>query len=74
MNNSTNGKTSWLDPKIITSAGGIVVAVLTLYLMFNYLTNVQVQTNAVIKDVSQSIQGNTRAVQALDQYIRDKKN
>lgn len=60
--------------KYLVQSGGIGLAALFAYLMFNFLAESQAQTNGVIKDVSSAIQANTQAIQALDQYIRDSRS
>ena len=72
-----------IDAKVITSVGGIVLAGFLSYTIYKILTNdlthietaiqaqteVQKESNVVIRDITRVVEGNTRILQNLDTKI-----
>lgn len=56
-----NGK--WLTPQTITSAGGIIISLFMLYLMFGLLRDSTNDTNHTLRDINATLQNLTKATQ-----------
>jgi len=73
-----------LDAKMITSVGGVILAGFLAYVLYNVLTNdlahvntaiegigeVQKDTNAVLRDNTAAIQGNTEVLRILERRLK----
>ena len=72
-----------LDSKLITSAGGIVLALFLAYVLYMTLTNdlthinssiekqtvVQEKTNDVLRELSTTVAGNTSVIRSLEATV-----
>ena len=58
-----NGSKGWLTPQTITSAGGVVIALVIIYLGFGLLRDNFNQINASLRDINKTLQEVARATE-----------
>lgn len=74
MTEPTNGNKGWINTQTITSAGGVVIALVLIYFVVGLLRDSAQETTATLRDINATLREVVKATQentAVTAALRD---